>query len=153
MDHSIEFPLDSDGFPRRECPHCEVEFKMHHGKTDAAPADFVYPDVYWCPLCGSTAGHDSWWTQPQLEFQQQALSVYAQRELAKSLESLAKSRRDGLIQIKVTSGGQPEMPNPLVELDDMDAIAPPCHPWEPVKVPSDAVAPFYCLICGEAYAV
>jgi hypothetical protein len=31
-------------------------------------------------------------------------------------------------------------------------ITPPCYPWEPVKVPDDAAAPFYCLICGDAYA-
>ena len=30
----VSFPLDSDGFIRRECPHCEREFKWHHGPAN-----------------------------------------------------------------------------------------------------------------------
>lgn len=74
MDISIQLPLDADGFLRRECPNCEQEFKWHHGTTDAAPTDFIYPDLYWCPRCGKSADHDSWWTTAQLEYQQQVVA-------------------------------------------------------------------------------
>ena len=34
----------------------------------------------------------------------------------------------------------------------MIIVVPPCHPWEPVKVPGEAAARVHCLICAEAFA-
>jgi hypothetical protein len=34
----------------------------------------------------------------------------------------------------------------------MVIVAPPCHPWEPVKVPDEATGELHCLICGTAFA-
>lgn len=44
-------------------------------------------------------------------------------------------------------------PAPLFEPDDMIIIEPPCHPWEPVKVPEERAdsGPLFCLVCGETY--
>lgn len=153
MEIPMEFPLDADGFLRRECPNCEQEFKWHHGKTDEAPADFVYPDVYWCPRCGKSAGHGSWWTPAQLEYQQQVMSGAAHDYLGDAMKKAFKPQRNSFIKIEVKQGDRPDAPEPLVEPDDMAMIASPCHPWEPVKVPEGASAPFHCLVCGEAYAV
>lgn len=153
MEIQMSLPFDADGFLRRECPNCEREFKWHHGPTDAAPADYVYPQVHWCPLCGRSAGLDSWWTIPQLEYQQAMLQAHAAEVLADELKGSMRPSRNSFIKFDVTFDAAPEEPDPLVEPDDMVMIAPPCHPWEPVKVPEDAVAPFYCLLCGEAYAV
>ncbi len=46
------------------------------------------------------------------------------------------------------------VPTPLVEPDDMIIIEPPCHPWEPVKVPEERAdsGPLFCLVCGESYS-
>lgn len=47
----------------------------------------------------------------------------------------------------------PDVPGTLVEPNDMQIIAPPCHPYEPVKVPDSLAGPFHCLICGQKFAV
>jgi hypothetical protein len=145
----VEFPLDSDGFFRRECPSCEGEFKWHHGPTANTPDGFVYPQVHWCPRCGRSAPLEAWWTQAQIEYQQAVLAVSA----GDILDDAFKSARRDFLRLEVNSWSKPPRPDPLIELDDMHMIAPPCHPWEPVKVPSEAQAPFYCLLCGQPYAL
>lgn len=149
----VSLPLDADGFLRRECPNCEQEFKWHHGKTDEAPQDFVYPNVYWCPRCGRSAGHDSWFTTAQLEYMSAASAGPIHDQVTDMLRDSLKTPRNSMIKFEVETGSRPSIPDPLVEPDDMMMIAPPCHPWEPVKVPVDSSAPYYCLVCGEAYSV
>lgn len=153
MQIPIELPLDADGFLRRECPNCMQEFKWHHGKTDDAPPDFKYPDVYWCPLCGTSATHDSWWTHAQLDYQTEVAARAAHEYLGNALNDTLHHHHNSSVRIEVQQGDHPNEPAPLVEPDDMIMIAPPCHPWEPVKVPDDAEAPFYCLVCGQSYAI
>jgi ribosomal protein S27AE len=153
MDISISLPLDADGFLRRECPNCEQEFKWHHGKTEDAPEDFVYADVYWCPRCGQSAGHESWWTPTQLEYQQGVVSSAAHDYIGNALKDAFRPRSGSFVEVELDQGKRPIEPDPLVEPDDMVMITPPCHPWEPVKVPEGTRAPFFCLVCGAAYAV
>jgi hypothetical protein len=45
---SIPFPLDDDGFLRRECPTCDREFKWlpAHDETEATPPP---AGGYFCP--------------------------------------------------------------------------------------------------------
>lgn len=154
MEVQLELVLDSDGFLRRECPHCEQEFKWHHGPTDGAPETFVYPEVFWCPRCGRSAAHDAWWTQAQLDYRQEYVSAIAPDIVSDALQqAFGRSRSRGF---KFTPGarvGEVDAPAPPAEPDDMEMIAPPCHLWEPVKVPEGTSAPFYCLLCGEAFAV
>lgn len=143
MEISVPIPLDSDGFIRRECPKCTREFKWHHGATGDRPADYNDPPVYFCPLCGETSDPSDFITQDQAEFARGYAMLPAMQELE------AEMNRTGF-DFKIDSV---EPPDPLTEPDDMSIIAPPCHDWEPVKVPDDSKAPFYCLLCGEAFAV
>lgn len=149
MEIPMEFPLDSDGFFRRECPNCQQEFKWHHGPTDDSPDGFVYPQVHWCPRCGRSAPLDAWWTKDQIEYQQAVLAASA----GDILHDAFKSVRSDFLRFEVNSTAQQPRPDPLVEPDDMLMIAPPCHPWEAVKVPPEAQSPFHCLLCGEAFAI
>ncbi|WP_166880036.1 hypothetical protein [Salinibacterium sp. ZJ450] len=149
MQIPISLPLDSDGFLRRECPNCELEFKWHHGKTPDAPEDFVYPPVYWCPRCGRSAGHDSWWTPEQLDYARAAAMGPMLDQLDDELAGATRGSKH--LSIKLSSE-RPEIPDPMVEPDDMIALQPPCHPWEPVKVPENSAQPHFCLVCGEAFA-
>ncbi|TFC27614.1 hypothetical protein E3O55_11985 [Cryobacterium sp. MDB1-18-2] len=154
MEIGYTLPLDADGYLRRECPHCEQEFKWHHGPTPNAPEDFVYDAVYWCPRCGQSAANDQWFTQEQVEFQQGTLEAAAPDLINDMLADAFKpSRRSGITFKQPSRQGSTGQPDPLVEPDDMVIVAPPCHSWEPVKVPEDAEIPFHCLICGAAYAV
>lgn len=153
MDLSIDLPLDSAGFLRRECPHCEQQFKWHHGRTDAAPEDYLDPETYFCPLCGQPAAPDTWWTPEQLDLVEQHTAGAVHDMMSEVLAEAFKPRRSSSLKFTVSKSERPEPPDPLTEPDDMDEIASPCHPWEPIKVPEASDAPFYCLACGAAFAV
>jgi hypothetical protein len=150
----ITLTLDNDGFLRRECPQCMREFKWHHGPANEEAEQHHDPTTYYCPFCGQPAGQDSWWTQQQLvyvEAMQEAAGLWVMDEglddLFKGMSSKHfKVRRTGHLDI-------PEEPSPPLEPDDMTAVISPCHPYEPVKVPEDMAGPFYCLVCGSAFAV
>jgi predicted RNA-binding Zn-ribbon protein involved in translation (DUF1610 family) len=148
MGTSMSIPLDSDGFIRRECPNCEQEFKWRPAQDDD-PVEHV--DQYYCPLCGQAAGLDSWWTKKQIEHAQAAIVPEAMRDIQGMLGDAFRGSKNIKFAASDYLGDIP-VPEVLYEPDDMVILEPPCHPAEPVKVPDNAEAPFYCLLCGETYA-
>lgn len=151
MEIPVEMPLDSDGFLRRECPSCTGEFKWHNGPTEARPEDAVDPPRYTCPLCGEKAAHDQWFTQAQVQLIHEVGLFHATDAFNDAMKKATRNSKN----IKFTPGRNTQpAPTPLVEPDDMIIIEPPCHPWEPVKVPearADA-EPLFCLVCGGSYS-
>lgn len=143
-------PLDADGFLRRECPDCLQQFKWHNGPTADRPEGEVDPVAYHCPLCGAVAGPDEWWTQEQLAFTRQSLLGPGLREAADEMEKMFRGVKG--VTYKRGHLDEPEPPAALHEPNDMIIVAPPCHPWEPVKVPEEASPRVHCLICGEQFA-
>lgn len=153
MDVQVSFPLDHDGFLRRECPHCEDEFKWHHGPASEEAEQADNPDTYYCPLCGQPAGLDSWWTQDQIDQMQQAAMPAALQSVEEELSSMFRGASNKHFSVKQTGSFDTyEAPTPLVEKDDMMIIVSPCHAYEPVKVPETAISPFHCLVCGSPFA-
>lgn len=150
MEFSVSLPLDGDGFLRRQCPHCEQEFKWHYGTTDEAPSDWVDPPVYCCPLCGRAAPPDQWWTRSQNELVEQTMAGPALDLVQDELKRAFRDMPGATFTASNTNEVAPL--DPLVEPDDMVIISSPCHPWEPMKVTEIATPPFYCLMCGEAFA-
>lgn len=151
MDIPIEFPLDTDGFLRRECPSCGREFKWHHGPTESRPADAVDPPRYSCPLCGKQANHDQWFTQDQVRYQQETVEYYAHDAINDELKRAFRGSKN----IKYTPGkNTAPAPTPLHEPNDMLILESPCHSWEPVKVPQERAdsGPVFCLVCGETFS-
>jgi hypothetical protein len=61
---SVSFPLDADGFLRRECPTCEREFKWRHSE-DEGESEPMADSGYFCPYCAVQARPESWFTKPQ----------------------------------------------------------------------------------------
>jgi hypothetical protein len=55
------------------------------------------------------------------------------------------------ISFKRTPNDQP-VPDTLAEPDDMLIVQPPCHPWEPIKVPEQYEGQLHCLLCGAPFA-
>ncbi len=151
MSYSVPLPLD-EGFLRRECPHCERQFKWHHGPTDERPEDAADPEVYWCPYCGETAPPDHWWTSEQLEFAQASIAGPAIRDIADEFNSSLGGQRNSFIKMSM-SYDEPEPPSALHEAPDMVIVLSPCHPWEPIKIAEDWSGPVYCLVCGSAFAI
>lgn len=150
----IDLPVDHDNFLRRECPHCERQFKWHNGPANAEAEHIPAPETYYCPLCGQPAGPDSWWTREQLDYAEQAAMPTALQvmddEIGQMLKGLSSKH------VKVSRTGHldvPDGPLPLIEPDDMVIVASPCHSYEPIKVPERERGPFHCLVCGTAFAV
>ena len=153
MDIPIELPLDSEGYLRRECPTCEREFKWFHGRTEGTPEDWQDPQSYFCPYCGHSADGDSWFTKDQIGYVEQLALGHMSDEVDDMMKKTFKKQSTGLIQFDYKSGPRPSAPPVLSEPPDMDAVASPCHPFEPIKVLEGWDGPLHCLVCGEAFVV
>lgn len=149
----VSLPLDNEGFLRRECPTCEQEFKWYYHGEGSDDAEHV--DQYFCPRCGDAAGTDKWWTPAQLEYVHGIAGPAMDQVVNDMLDDAFKPLRNSKF-IKVKRTGRVSFdtptPDPLVEPDDMVIVESPCHPNEPVKVPEDAAARVFCLICGREFA-
>jgi len=147
----VTLPLDSDGFLRRECPHCMRQFKWHDGPANGEAEQHARPAAYSCPLCGQPAADDSWNTQEQIDLIETTVMPMALGIMEDELEAMFKGVRG--LEYKRGSEEPVDFTSPLVEPDDMTIVTSPCHDYEPVKVPDDHAGPLFCLICGSAFAV
>jgi len=152
MEVSISIPLDGDGFIRRTCPKCTTEFKWHIGRTDETPADWDDTPAYWCPICGEASPNDEFLTEAQAEFIKESMAGPALDMIGDAFEDAFRGSKS-ITMKRGNRSDYPEPPTPLTEPDDMLQIKSPCHPREPVKVSEDSIAPYHCLVCGEAFAV
>lgn len=84
----VSVPLDSDGFLRRECPHCRQQFKWHNGPANEEAESQSRPPAYRCPLCGQPAADDSWNTPEQVELFERAAMPVALEAVQEELESM-----------------------------------------------------------------
>lgn len=148
---SVSLPLDSDGFLRRECPHCEGEFKWHNGPANEEAEQAEVPVTYYCPLCGQSAGPDAWWTQAQLDYMQGMATPVIMQQIQDGIADALRGNKH--VSFKPGNERFPDGPDALTEPDDMRIVASPCHDYEPVKVPDEANGPLHCLICGSAFSV
>jgi endogenous inhibitor of DNA gyrase (YacG/DUF329 family) len=146
----VDFPVDEDHFLRRECPGCGQQFKWHHGRTESRPDDAVDPPRFTCPLCGNPGDHEQWLTQDQQLYLQQVSEFHAQDAINAAMKDAFRGSRG----ITYTPGRSTSpAPTTLHEPNDMLIVEPPCHPWEPIKVPQQDAdrGPLYCLVCGESF--
>lgn len=153
MKMMANLPVDNDGFLRRECSSCQRQFKWFHGQTTDRPDNFLEPEVYFCPYCGEPSRHGTWFTPVQLEYLQAVAASALHQETAKQLKHSLGSLRSRFLQVEVTSAEAPDAPAPLLEPNDMAMVAPPCHPFEPLKVHEDWSDPLACLMCGQRFTV
>lgn len=154
MEFSISIPVDADGFLRRECPNCIREFKWFDGRAEGTPDDWQDPDQYFCPYCGNGADSNDFLTQAHVTYIEEMVAGHAldlvEGELGDTLRSF--NRNSGFIKMDL-SIEDPGMPPVLGEPNDMDAIEPPCHPFEPLKVLDASAGPFHCLVCGLLFEI
>lgn len=94
------------------------------------------------------AGHDGWWTKEQLTFTEESAVPTAMRSIQDDLSATFRGSKN--IKFKLGNDA-PKVPASLSEPDDMQIIASPWHPYEPIKVPDDAYR-LHCLVCGSAFA-
>lgn len=160
MDEFLEIPVtyelsvDNDGFVRRQCPTCEQQFKWHYGPANEDSEDQPDATVYYCPLCGSPAETDQWFTEEQVDHIQAEAFKTAMPVVDELLDGFFDKLKGPNITVKRSrQSDTPIGPDPLIEADDMMIVASPCHAFEPVKVPENWGRPLHCLICGERFAV
>jgi endogenous inhibitor of DNA gyrase (YacG/DUF329 family) len=147
----VSVPLDSDGFLRRECPHCMRQFKWHNGPANEEAEQHARPAAYSCPLCGQPSADDSWNTPEQVNLIEKAAMPFALGLVQDELETMFRGMKG--VEYKRGHEEPVELADPMFEPDDMTIVSSPCHGYEPVKVPEDHTGPLYCLICGSAFAV
>lgn len=148
MELSVSLPLDEDRFLRRECPHCERQFKWLPSDESAEAAE----GGYFCPYCREQAGAGEWWTPAQLEaVKAKVMSEVVDPELDKLGNAVRGIERasGGPVSARLERGPR-RARRELAEPNDMRRIDFPCHPGEPVKVTDDWVGGVHCLLCGAA---
>ena len=74
-------------------------------------------------------------------------------EVDEIMKKTFKSSRSDVVRFDYKRGQQPAPPPVLGEPADMNAVASPCHPFEPVKVTEGWDEILHCLICGKEYGV
>lgn len=146
----VSLPLDSDGFLRRECPTCEREFKWF--SHDEGDPNAELATQYFCPLCGSPSGLDSWWTPAQLEYGYGSAGGAIDQVVEDAIADMLKGLKGITYKPNPSFSLDIETPEPLIEPDDMVIVEPPCHPNEPLKVPDESAERIHCLICGSVFA-
>jgi DNA-directed RNA polymerase subunit RPC12/RpoP len=135
---SMEIPVDSDGFLRRECPTCEREFKWLSLPSGEEAASDMTDAGYFCPYCGVQAPADAWFTKAQLELAEHIVQAAVVNPMLRKFAG--------------GTSGQSEEPEPLNEDDDMRRIDFACHSSEPLKILDGWQQPVHCLVCGQASA-
>lgn len=144
-------PLDN-GFLRRQCPSCELEFKWFHTET-GSDADAGSVEEFYCPYCGVSASPDQWFTVEQVEYINSLVANETASQLNKEMRQLARRSKRGQISFKVTKTFDIATFTTSDEPDDMVAVASPCHSVEPIKVDDRWREPLHCLICGSRFVL
>lgn len=135
--------LDDDGFLRRECPHCEREFKWLHGDEGEPMPE----GGYHCPYCDGRSD-DGWWTGPQLAHIEALVASQAECMLRDAMKPLERNSSE-FMTLSVSQSPKTQVPSVPDEPNDMRRIDFDCHPAEPVKVIENWDAPVHCLLCGK----
>ncbi len=86
----ISIPADNDGLTGRECPapNCLGYFKIQLGTGLTGPGLPCH-----CPYCGHVGGHDTFWTQEQIEYAKSVALNQITGALIKDLKALEFDHR------------------------------------------------------------
>lgn len=116
MDVSVHLPLDRDGFLRRQCPHCNLQFKWHDGPASEEAEAAEVPAAYYCPLCGSPAETDRWFTDEQVEYIEGVTNPAMVRYADDLLRHAFRGINSKSVKVKMTGHLEtPAEPTALVE--------------------------------------
>jgi len=173
---NLSFPLDDDGFFRRECPLCRREFKVLLEKDeltslaqqgigsymletqkeaiDSDENEGIEPE-FTCPYCGQQASRDSWWTQEQLAYigvvAQNIMAEIVNEQLIRPLERISRRHRTGLVNLRF-EGKEMKQREPWIspELNDMVIFDLPCCQRK-IKIDGNWTSLVHCFFCGFPY--
>lgn len=172
INRQVPFPLDEEGFFRRECPLCCREFKVHLNDDELGQLaqcrieDFLLeqgilqrdgddeddaPQEFFCPYCGQSAPSDHWWTQEQLAYvhviaaniMAGLVNEHLIRPLNRSMGHGSVVRFEGNEMKQKEEWIAPEAP-------DMTVVDLPCCERK-VKVADDWNNGVHCFFCGFSH--
>ncbi|HYA41731.1 MAG TPA: hypothetical protein VEF34_10530 [Syntrophobacteraceae bacterium] len=170
---NVPFPLDDEGFFRRECPFCFREFKIKLKEDELSdlaqgvsstfmvdsepePSSEDTEDQaadFFCPYCGQSSAAGTWWTQEQLAY----IQVHTKNIVAKIVNenfigplkrNFGQNRSGGLISIKVTAK-ELEQTEPWIapEANDMKVFDLECC-QRSLKIDEAWRGTVHCFFCG-----
>lgn len=173
IEKNISFPLDDEGFFRRECPLCCREFKVlleneelndikqkgidsfmiEQSEKNAQSEEGDEPDrEFTCPYCGQSSSINSWWTEEQNAY----IKVYVENIMAKLVnENLIRPLKrnfgkssSGLISLEF-KGDEIRQKEPWIspESNDMEIFNLPCCNRK-LKIKEEWKDKVYCFFCG-----
>lgn len=167
----LSFPLDADGYLRRECPFCVREFKVlieqdelntfiQSGLDSFLVEDTSSSDVgvlnsendFFCPYCGQESGSGSWFTQEQNAYITVAMkNIMAQivnREFIRPMKRKygGKSSKPFSLHFE---GKEMEQYEPWIspEENDLEIRDLPCCQRK-IKIEDNWSETVFCFFCG-----
>jgi hypothetical protein len=170
---AVSFPLDEEGFFRRECPFCMKEFKVlltadelnnisqreiesymieQNDGVDSEGSDDSDELEYICPYCGQTAPAKSWWTQEQIEylhiFARNILADLVNEHLIRPMKNTFRGQKSSFISLTF-EGNELEKTEAWIslEINDMKVFELACCNRR-IKINDDHKKLTYCFFCG-----
>lgn len=172
----LSFPLDEDGFFRRECPFCYKEFKVllekeelfdlsqkgldsfmldeKEEETDLTKSDSTETE-FTCPYCGQKETSNSWWTQEQLAYvgiiAKNIMVKIVNENLIRPLKRTFRRSSSGDVSIRF-EGKKMEQQEQWIspEVNDMERFDLPCCQRK-IKIEESWQDKVYCFFCGFPY--
>lgn len=164
----VNFPIDDQGFFRRECPYCNREFKIHAEQNDLQDVQSKLIESYlvdnsnnerenssdedieqlYCPYCGQSAIPQAWWTQDQLKYSRTFIQNIMNEMINKQLIQPMKKRTQNS-KILSFKGKELRQNQAWIapEVDDMQVQHLECCDKD-IKLLDDYSRDFYCFLCG-----
>lgn len=96
LDNGFHRTPDEDGYVGRECPTCQLYFKVRPG------TGLTGQDAAFCPYCGESNNLGHFLTKDQLEYAKSIVVGELQKELLAPLKNLPRSLVRGPIGLNVT---------------------------------------------------
>lgn len=115
----VSIPLDEDGFLGRQCPDCELLFRMDAEQYEALPDDVAL----WCVYCGHHGEHSEFLTAQQRDRLMRAVGdlgmQLVSRELGRAFEGLSRGNsRARQTGVSFSYRSRPFYPRPLPGIDE-----------------------------------
>jgi hypothetical protein len=167
IEFKLSFPLDSDGFLRRQCQLCRKEFKillnedelgdlsqegiesfMLEHSEEKDPEESSEEGNFFCPYCRQTAGNDKWWTEEQDAFIKLHLNNIVSSIINDSF--IRPLNRDfGSSKTVKFEGKELDLKEPWIspEPNDMEIFELPCCQRK-IKIDENWSGEIYCYFCG-----
>lgn len=161
----VSLPVDSQGFVRRECPHCRRQFKARGGPEDGATVQrclsqhllfendhevSVDDAMFFCVYCGQEAPSDEWCTPQQRAWMEKVADVLAKEIQYELMQYPMRTLSQNPAPTFVAVPPPDDLPEMRAEEDDMRRTSFFCC-VEDVKVEHHWVQPVYCPRCGAEH--